>query len=69
MSVDPNLELKSENIGWNQISGGPPPSKSIDYGDGNKATVPTKMPEPCYMGTDGCGGPADSVSSDLTCCN
>ena len=53
-SVDPNLELKSENIGWNQMSGGPP-SKSIDYGQGYTVAVPTKMPKPCYMGTTGCG--------------
>ena len=54
--VDPNLELKAENIGWNQISGGPP-TKSIDYGQGYTAAVPTKLPAPCYMATYGCGAP------------
>lgn len=56
MYVDPALKLSTENIGWNLISGGQPPSKTIDYGQGYKATVPSKMPAPCYLATEGCGG-------------
>lgn len=58
--VDPMLELKTENIGWNLISGGQPPSKTIDYGQGYTATVPTKMPTACFLGTEGCGGEVKS---------
>lgn len=56
MSVDPVWELETANIGWNLISGGPPPSKSIDYGQGNTATMPNPLPTPCYMGVRGCNG-------------
>lgn len=55
-SVDPVLKLTSDNIGWNLISGGPPPSKSIDYGQGYTIQMPTALPTPCYMGTQGCNG-------------
>ncbi|KAF6229701.1 hypothetical protein HO173_011347 [Letharia columbiana] len=48
------LELKSENIGWNLISGGAP-AKAIDYGQGSSATVPNTMPTPCYAGDPACG--------------
>lgn len=45
-SVDPMLPLKTENIGWNLISGGAP--KSIVYGPGYTITAPATMPKPTY---------------------
>lgn len=53
-AVDPVLALTSENIGWNAISGGPPP-KEIVYGSGLAIQVPNTMPKPCYAGTSNCG--------------
>lgn len=61
-AVDPVLDLTSENIGWNLISGGAP-AKSIDYGQGYTVSVPSKMPDPCYAGGKGCGAPETSGSS------
>lgn len=63
-TVEPMLDLTTENIAWNRISGGIPPSQTIDYGQGWTANVPAQMPTPCYMGEEFCPPGKDAGTSD-----
>ncbi|MCJ1280648.1 hypothetical protein MMC21_008477 [Puttea exsequens] len=48
LNIDPALEKKEENIGWNAISGGKP--DNVVYGDGHTLTAPGSVPtQLCYL--------------------